>query len=284
MPDGIDDARALARRALAEDGVTDTTSELVGAQGLIATGHVVLRGDAVIAGLGFAEEVALLAGLAPVDWLYEDGTSVSAGTTIGRVSGDLAAVLRAERPLLNMLQRACGIATLTRKFVDAVAGTDCRILHTRKTAPGLRALDVSAVLAGGGSLHRVGLATQVLFKDNHWHALERRKMELVQTVAEARQRGISQIYVEVETRDQVAEAAAAGATRLLVDNQTPARFAEWCAVAKNCNPDVEMEASGGITLEIVRDYAIAGADFVSVGALTHSVAAADLALDIEAEK
>jgi nicotinate-nucleotide pyrophosphorylase (carboxylating) len=174
----------------------------------------------------------------------------------GRVGGLLRDILRAERVMLNLLQRASGIATATRAYADAVRHTRCRILHTRKTAPGLRLLDVSAVLAGGGAMHRLDLAHTVMVKDNHWQALR------------------------ASGRSLAEEAAAAGATRLLVDNQTPDTVREWGALARGLSPTIELEATGGITLENVARYAEAGVDYVSIGALTHSVVAADLSLEV----
>jgi nicotinate-nucleotide pyrophosphorylase (carboxylating) len=180
--------------------------------------------------------------------------------------------------MLNLLQRACGIATTTRTYVEAVRGTRCRILHTRKTAPGLRALDVAAVLAGGGKRHRVDLAHEIMVKDNHWQALGSGGLE--PALAQARQRGVSALYVEVESIEQLELACRAGATRLLVDNQSPKTLGEWGRRARALTPDIEIEATGGITLGNVRAYAEAGADFVSIGALTHSVKAADVAIEI----
>jgi nicotinate-nucleotide pyrophosphorylase (carboxylating) len=274
------DARALARRALAEDGDADVTSEVAGAAGMRGLGVMEFRDGGVFAGRRYADAVARQCGDVRVEWLASDGDLVAAGSHVGNITGDLAQILRAERPMLNMLQRACGIASTTRTYVDAVAGTGCGVLHTRKTTPGLRGLEISAVLAGGGQLHRSGLSTEVLLKDNHWHALRQRGLSLRGACDAARSRGITEIYVEVESEDQLREACDAGATRLLVDNQTPDTFQSWCVLARGLAPSMEMEASGGITLSNVRDYALASADFVSTGALSHSVEAADLALEI----
>jgi nicotinate-nucleotide pyrophosphorylase (carboxylating) len=202
------------------------------------------------------------------------------GATAGVIQGRLTRILRAERPLLNLLQRACGIATATRAYVDAVAGLPCRILHTRKTAPGLRALDIAAVIAGGGVRHRADLAHEVMVKDNHWRALSKGGGSLAQALDDARELGITALQVEVESEAQLEEACRAGATRLLVDNQQPNTVRAWGDRARALRPGIEIEATGGITLENVRSYAEAGADFVSVGALTHSVRAADLALEV----
>jgi nicotinate-nucleotide pyrophosphorylase (carboxylating) len=199
---------------------------------------------------------------------------------VGVLHGELARILRAERPMLNLLQRASGIATATRAYVDAVAGTGCRILHTRKTAPGLRALDIAAVLAGGGVRHRADLSHELMVKDNHWQAALRSGRTLADALDEARRRGLTALYVEVESEEQLEQACAAGATRLLVDNQTPEAVQRWGVRARAMRPGIEIEATGGITLGNVRAYAEAGADFVSIGALTHSVRAADLAVEV----
>ena len=273
------DAERIAALALAEDGDTDITSLVTVPAGLDAEGALEFRSGGVLAGNAFADAVARLADCR-IEWRAPDGRQVPAGAVVGLVRGRLRHLLRAERPLLNLLQRASGIATATRAYVDAVAGTGCRILHTRKTAPGLRALDIAAVLAGGGSRHRADLSHEVMVKDNHWQALRRGGGTLGEALAEARGRGITSLQVEVETAEQVEEACAAGATRLLVDNQRPATLAGWAETARRLRPGVEIEATGGITLETVRAYAEAGADFISIGALTHSVRAADLALEV----
>ena len=273
------DAERIAALALAEDGDTDITSLVTVPAGLDAEGALEFRSGGVLAGNAFADAVARLADCR-IEWRAPDGRQVPAGAVVGLVRGRLRHLLRAERPLLNLLQRASGIATATRAYVDAVAGTGCRILHTRKTAPGLRALDIAAVLAGGGSRHRADLSHEVMVKDNHWQALRRGGGTLGEALAEARGRGIGSLQVEVETAEQVEEACAAGATRLLVDNQRPATLAAWAETARRLRPGVEIEATGGLTLETVRAYAEAGADFISIGALTHSVRAADLALEV----
>jgi len=273
------DAERIAALALAEDGDTDITSLVTVPAGLDAEGALEFRSGGVLAGNAFADAVARLADCR-IEWRAPDGRQVPAGAVVGLVRGRLRHLLRAERPLLNLLQRASGIATATRAYVDAVAGTGCRILHTRKTAPGLRALDIAAVLAGGGSRHRADLSHEVMVKDNHWQALRRGGGTLGEALAEARGRGITSLQVEVETAEQVEEACAAGATRLLVDNQRPATLTAWAETARRLRPGVEIEATGGITLETVRAYAEAGADFISIGALTHSVRAADLALEV----
>jgi nicotinate-nucleotide pyrophosphorylase (carboxylating) len=282
-PDREAIARELARRALAEDGPSDITSEIVPAAGKQASGNLEFRSGGVLAGRVYATAVAGQCGLT-TDWQANDGAAIEPCAVVCVVHGDLAAILRAERPMLNLLQRSCGIATATRAVVDALEGTGCRVLHTRKTAPGLRQLDVDAVLAGGGAQHRLGLGDAVLVKDNHWHVLAQRGGDLEGALDVARSRGLKGLYVEVESVDQVKTACAAGATRLLIDNQPPATVKQWCSIARGLNPGIEVEASGGLTPDNVRAYAESGVDFVSLGWLTHSVTAADLALEIVAEQ
>ncbi|HEX6104305.1 MAG TPA: carboxylating nicotinate-nucleotide diphosphorylase [Gemmatimonadales bacterium] len=273
------EAGRIAALALAEDGDTDITSEVTVAAGLEAEAVIEYRSGGVLAGNAFADAVAVACSCR-IEWRAPDGRLMAAGATVGLIRGRLRHLLRAERPLLNLLQRASGIATATRAFVDAVSGTPCRILHTRKTAPGLRALDIAAVLAGGGARHRAGLAHEVMVKDNHWQALRRSGGTLAAALADARERGVRSLQVEVETIEQVEEACAAGATRLLVDNQTPQTLGAWARHARDRRAGIEIEATGGIALDTVRSYAEAGADFISIGALTHSARAGDLAIEV----
>ena len=273
------DAERIAAIALAEDGATDITTAVTIPAGLAAEGIIESRSGGVLAGAVYADAVAR-ACECRIEWRVPDGRVVPPGAVVGVLRGDLGRILRAERPLLNLLQRACGIANATRAYVDAVAGTSCRILHTRKTVPGLRLFDIAAVIAGGGARHRSDLSHEVMVKDNHWQALNRAGGDLAMALREARERGVTALHVEVESLDQVERACAAGATRLLVDNQSSEVVRDWGRRARDLRPGIEIEATGGITLENVRAYAQAGADFVSVGALTHSVRAADLAVEI----
>ncbi|HVX88036.1 MAG TPA: carboxylating nicotinate-nucleotide diphosphorylase [Gemmatimonadales bacterium] len=282
MIDPTFDARRLAELALAEDGERDITTEVTGAGDAPAHGVLEARTTLVLAGVAYADAVARAVGIPGARWRAADGDELPGGSILGELNGTFAQVLRAERPLLNLLQRACGIATATRAYVRAVEGTGCRILHTRKTAPGLRGLDLLAVLAGGGRLHRAGLAHEVMIKDNHWRALEQRGETLKRALTAAKDRGVEALYVEVETEEQVRTATHAGATRLLVDNQTPETVKSWKTLARIISPRIELEATGGITIENVRAYAEAGVDYVSIGALTHSVKAADVALEVRA--
>jgi nicotinate-nucleotide pyrophosphorylase (carboxylating) len=268
----------ITAAALAEDGDRDITTAVTVPLGTTAEGVIEYRDGGVLAGTLFADAVAL-ACRCTIKWQNVEGSTVAAGMAVGLVRGELAAILRAERPMLNLLQRACGIATATRAYVEAVRGTSCRILHTRKTVPGLRALDVAAVIAGGGHRHRVDLAHEVMVKDNHWQALGGEG--LGQALAEAKKRGVTALYVEVTSVEQLKLACAAGATRLLVDNQPPETVRDWGQRARALSPGIEIEATGGIMLDNVRAYAEAGADYISIGALTHSVRAADIALEVK---
>ena len=274
------DAERLAALTLAEDGTRDLTTEVTIVTPVEASALVEFRNPGVLAGTIYADAVARACRIR-IRWEDGEGGQIREQRVVGTLTGDLAAILRAERPLLNLLQRASGIATMTRRYVDAIASTGCRVLHTRKTAPGLRVFDLNAVLAGGGALHRVDLASTVMVKDNHWAALRREGRTLFDAVRAARAHHADAVYVEVETLDQVRLAVEAGADRLLIDNQSPETVKTWAQVARHGKADIEIEATGGITLENARDYAVAGANFISTGALTHSVVAADIALEVE---
>jgi len=276
------DAERLAGVALAEDGPRDITSDVTVPPGAAGRGVLLFKTAGVLAGTAYADAVAHACGCR-IEWQVQDGAWLAPGDVAGEARGPLGPLLRAERPLLNLLQRASGIATAARAYADAVAGTGARILHTRKTAPGLRLLDVSAALAGGAALHRLDLGTTVMVKDNHWQALHACGRSLGEALDEARQLGVTGLQVEVESERQVRDACAAGATRLLIDNQPLAAVRAWADLARRLVPGITIEATGGITLDNVRDYAAAGADFVSVGALTHSVRAADISLELRSE-
>ncbi|HET8622904.1 MAG TPA: carboxylating nicotinate-nucleotide diphosphorylase [Gemmatimonadales bacterium] len=273
------DAERVAGVALAEDGPADITSDVTLPPGAAGRGVIVCRTAGVLAGTLYADAVARQCGCT-CEWRASDGARMAVGETAATITGTIGAILRAERPLLNLLQRASGIATATRAYVDAVAGTGTRILHTRKTAPGLRLLDVSAVLAGGGDVHRLDLASAVMVKDNHWRGLSAGSRSLGDALAQARAAGAGTLHVEIESETQLRQACAAGASRLLIDNREPATVREWARLARQLAPGIEIEATGGITLATVRAFADAGADFVSVGALTHSVQAADISLEL----
>jgi nicotinate-nucleotide pyrophosphorylase (carboxylating) len=269
------------RDFLSEDvGPRDVTTEATVPAAARARGSVVVRSTCVVSGLPIARRVFEL--LDP-DLVWENelpaGACAQAGAIIAALSGRARAILTAERVALNLLQRMCGIATATRRFVDAVAGTGCRILDTRKTAPGLRAFDREAVRDGGGVNHRDRLSDMVLIKDNH----RRLAGGVAEAVGRARREAPSgmTIEVEVESEEDLREALSAGADAILIDNQTPETVARWCVIARVAPRPPSIEASGNMSLANVRAYAEAGPDAISVGALTHSVTAADIALDLE---
>jgi nicotinate-nucleotide pyrophosphorylase (carboxylating) len=207
--------------------------------------------------------------------LTGDGTAVTAPPqVVERLHAGMRALLTAERTALNLLQRMSGIATETRRYADAVAGTGVELLDTRKTAPGMRWLDKRAVACGGGTNHRSGLDDAVLIKDNHV-AVAGGVEAAVRRVRE--QHPALPIEVEVDTIAQLREALAAGADTILLDNMPPAQLGEAVRI---CAGRARLEASGGITLDTIRDVAATGVDAISVGALTHSVRALDIALEV----
>lgn len=286
MPETLDpvlvalDAARVAEIALAEDGPRDITSEVAIGSAQQADAVIEAREVMVMAGRAWADAVVAACDLPPVAWRAEDGEVVPARSVVGQLRGDLRAILRAERPLLNVLQRSCGIATVTRRYADAIRGTGCEVLHTRKTTPGIRLLEVSAVLAGGGGRHRLDLADTVMVKDNHWQAFRESGRTLAETLDAARARGVTGLYVEVESMAQLEAACEAGATRILIDNQEPDVVEQWTTEARRLRPRIEVEATGGITFATLREFVMAGVDYVSTGALTHSVRGADLGIEL----
>ena len=269
--------RELIGRALAEDvGGGDATT-----LALVEAARTGARHAVVVAGIGVAEEVFRMADPAlRVEELEADGAAVAAGTALLRVAGPARAILTAERTALNLFQRMTGIATATECLVRIVTDYGTQILDTRKTVPGLRRLDKYAVKCGGGTNHRIGLHDAILIKDNHlafWR--QKNKGSLAEAVACARAAypGLK-IEIEVDTLEQLREALPGRPDWVLLDNMSPAVVAEAVAM---CGGACKTEASGGITKENVREYARAGVTAISIGALTHSVKAADLGLDFE---
>jgi nicotinate-nucleotide pyrophosphorylase (carboxylating) len=270
--------REIVDRALAEDlgGRGDITTRATVGPDAAARFRIVARQGGVLAGTRAASETfARLSTEVAIEWRRADGDALSGGSAIADVSGPAADILTAERTALNFLGRLSGIATLTRRYVDAVAGTRARIAHTRKTTPGLRALELEAVVAGGGQRHRFGLDDAVLVKDNH--------IALVGGVGEAVRRAragaghMVRVAAEIDTLDQLEEALAAGADSLLLDNFELGALRE--AVARCAGRGVILEASGNVSLDNVAAVAATGIDIVSVGALTHSAPCLDLGLD-----
>lgn len=269
---------------LAEDvGSSDVTTDAIVPPDAVATAEIVAKSECVVSGLPVSRRVFEL--LDP-DLSWEErtaaGSKVPPGTTLARLSGKARAILTAERVALNLLQRMCGIATATRRYVEAVAGTGCRILDTRKTPPGLRAFDRAAVRDGGGVNHRFGLFDQVLIKDNH-RVLAGGVSAALETVRRYAPETMT-VEVEVESEDDLRQAVAGGADVVLIDNQTPETVSRWSRIARTATPPPRIEASGKVDLGTVRDYALAGADSISIGRLTHSVEAADISLEIEVSR
>ncbi|MEP7337419.1 MAG: carboxylating nicotinate-nucleotide diphosphorylase [Acidobacteriota bacterium] len=277
----IDD---IAAGSLAEDiGRGDVTSRAVVKSGQQARGNFMAKQDIVLAGLEVSDAVFMhLDPYLQIETTAGDGDVVPAGKVFARVVGEAQMLLAAERVALNFLQQLSGIATLTRKYVEAVAGTNARIIDTRKTAPGLRALQKYAVSVGGGHNHRMGLDDGVLIKDNHI-ALAGGVTEAVRRAKEAAGH-LHKIEVEVATLDQVKEALQAKADILLLDNMTPEMIRQAVEIVTAHEPGDRrtlLEASGGITLANVRAYAEAGVDMISIGALTHSAPAVDISFKIK---
>jgi nicotinate-nucleotide pyrophosphorylase (carboxylating) len=284
--------RTLLEAALAEDKVAnDITTALTIEPGLRASGTIIAKQPCVVAGLGcipvFLDIFAKMS-TAPVGRFEVvshpeifDGVKVKKGQTIAVIRHNAAAILSCERVILNLMQRMSGIATLTNEFVKAVAGTKTKVLDTRKTIPGMRALDKYAVCCGGGVNHRLDLQDGILIKNNHIslggglpaaleHALKGRKTGQV-------------VQVEVRSQTELEQAIAGGAESILLDNMTPAQVKKAVKQIRAMLPKVSIEASGNMNLKTVRDYALAGVDFVSVGALTHSATAVDLSMRITAD-
>jgi len=271
------------QRALAEDlGTGDVTTDSIVPAEATMRGQIIAKQDGVVAGLDVAQAVyETVDADVDFDTRVDEGTHVTSGQVLALVSGPARSLLTAERTALNFLGRISGIATLTRQFVEAVAGTKAILLDTRKTAPGLRAVDKLAVARGGGQNHRIGLYDMILIKDNH--------IDYAGSITEAVKRAraaASGLEVEVEARtlDDVREALAIHVERILLDNMTPEMMAKAVkmrdAVPVGARHVVPLlEASGNVTLETVRKIAETGVDYVSVGALTHSAKMFDVSFD-----
>jgi nicotinate-nucleotide pyrophosphorylase (carboxylating) len=266
--------------ALKEDiGQEDITTDFFVPETLHATGRITVRENAIVSGTGPAEEVFRRVDPAiDIQAIHADGDEVVAGDTIIEVRGLARSILKAERVALNFLQRLCGIATLTRQFVDAIGNHPAKILDTRKTTPGLRSLEKAAVVAGGGVNHRFGLYDMVLVKDNHLatfgglssfadriHQL-RQERPNVRIEVEADDLEQARVFAEVEGIDVI-----------LLDNMTPAQMREAIALRKG---DIRFEASGGVTLKNVKRIAATGVDYISIGSLTSAARAIDIGLEL----
>ncbi len=272
--------QSLVRAALREDigsGDATTLSTVPRAHG--SSAEMRARETLVVAGIDFAKAAFLQrSDKLRIRLAAKDGDLVEAGRTLLTVSGPSHALLTAERVALNFVQQLSGVATLTRKFADAVAGTRTTILDTRKTTPGLRLAQKYAVTCGGGANHRIGLWDRVLIKDNHLVALRDAEPNAIAAAVLRARKKFPKLLVEVEadTLEQVSQAAAAGADIILLDNMSPAGLR---AAVKLVGRRARTEASGGVDLRTVRGIAETGVDFISVGALTHSARAVDIGLD-----
>ena len=261
----------IVRLALEEDiGSGDITSQACIPESRMASGRFLARQPLIVAGLGLLDEIYAT----PVTLLKRDGDECRADETIATVHAPARLLLERERVALNFLQRLSGVATAARQFADAVTGTGCRVLDTRKTTPGLRTLEKQAAAAGGVTNHRMGLYDAILIKNNHIAAAGgvRAAIERVRAASTI------PIEIEVRTREELREALACGAGHLLLDNLTPEEAARW---VREIGGRATVELSGGITLENVRAYAESGADFVSSGAITHSARAVDISFRLE---
>jgi nicotinate-nucleotide pyrophosphorylase (carboxylating) len=281
-PAGVDpfshpDVVELIARALREDvGRGDATTAATVPASARGTAKLIAREACVVAGLPLLDEVfGALGGVRVQVGRAKDGAAVARGDVLARLEGSLTSILVGERLALNLLQRLSGVATLTRRFVDAVAGTGAAILDTRKTTPGLRLLEKYAVRMGGGRNHRFGLDDGILIKDNHLAACG----SVRDAVSRARANAPHGLRIEVECDRlaQVREALAAGADAILLDNMSPG---EVRAAVGLIAGGALVEVSGGVDLDSVRAYAEAGPDVISIGRLTHSAPAVDIALEI----
>jgi nicotinate-nucleotide pyrophosphorylase (carboxylating) len=266
--------------ALREDiGPGDITTDSFVSKNIRGSARILARERAIVAGTKTTAEVfRRVDPQLNLDVLQKDGSEVDTGDSVIEIEGETRSILKAERVALNFLQRLSGIATLTRKFVDAAANERVKILDTRKTTPGLRALEKAAVVAGGGVNHRFGLFDMVMLKDNHF-AAGAGSGALAKAVREFREThpGV-QIEVEADALDQVRSfLEIKGIDVILLDNMKPAQIREAIALGKG---KVKFEASGGVTLKNIRQIAATGVDFVSIGALTHSPRAIDFSLEI----
>ena len=290
---------ALFEQALVEDkAASDTTTNFTIDPGLRAAGSIVARQELVVAGLGaiprFLEIYARLDPRPQAQTRFEvishpemfDGVRAHPGQVLAVIRHNARVLLSCERVILNLLQHLSGIATLTRKYADVIQGTHARVLDTRKTVPGMRALEKYAVLCGGGTNHRIDLASGILIKNNHIALGGGLRTALESALAQ--RKPPQRVQVEVRSQQELEEALAYGAEAILLDNMSPAQVLASVERIKSVAAGqpgrwIPTEASGGIVLENIRAYAETGVDFISVGALTHSAKAADISMTIAAE-
>jgi len=284
--------RTILEAALAEDKVAnDVTTALTIDKSLRASGTIIAREDCIVSGLGcipvildiFSKMSTTPLGRFEVVSHPEifDGVKVKKGQSLAVIRHNASAILSCERVTLNLMQRMSGIATLTNQFVKSIAGTKAKILDTRKTIPGLRALDKYAVCCGGGVNHRLDLQDGILIKNNHI-SLGGGLPLVLERALKGRKAG-QIVQVEVRSQLELEQAIAGGAESILLDNMKPAVVKKAVKQIRGALPNASIEASGNMNLKTVRDYALAGVDFISVGALTHSAVAVDLSMKITAD-
>jgi nicotinate-nucleotide pyrophosphorylase (carboxylating) len=278
----MEEFRELVRAALKEDiGAGDATTESTIPADATAQAEMVAREPLIVSGLELAKMAfEERSPTVKIEQAMEDGEKVSAGEKLLSIRGPARAILEAERVALNFVQHLSGIASITHRYVNAVAGTNAKILDTRKTLPGWRALEKYAVRCGGGENHRAGLFDMILIKDNHLAVLARNSPDPISIAVLSARTKYPKLKVEVETDnlDQVRAAVQAGADIILLDNMRPEILREAVAIVAG---RAKTEASGGVSLEGVRAIAETGVDFISVGAITHSARAVDIGLDFE---
>ncbi len=285
---------ALLEQALLEDkAVSDATTNVTIDANLRASASIIAKQELVVAGLGavprFLEIFARLDPRPAAHTRFDvvshpeifDGVRVHKGQVIAVIRHNARVLLSCERVILNLMQHLSGIATLTRQYVDAIQGTKARVLDTRKTVPGMRALEKYAVLCGGGTNHRLDLSSGILIKNNHI-SLGGGLRTALTSALEKRKPG-NRVQIEVRSQKELEEALECGAEAILLDNMTPAQVQTSVERIRKEDRWIPIEASGGIVLDNIRAYAEAGADFISVGALTHSAKAADISMSIVAE-
>ncbi len=240
--------------------------------------HLLVKEEGILAGVDIARKVfEKFDPSLKMTVFIEDGAHVKPGNIAFVVEGPVRSLLQTERLMLNIMQRMSGIATVTAKYQEKLAGLDCKVLDTRKTTPGMRILEKDAVKIGGGHNHRIGLFDMILIKDNHVDFAGGITAAVTKAKEYCREKGKDlKIEVEVRNTDEIKEALAMGIDRIMLDNFTPERTAEAVKLIRATAPGVEIESSGGITLDTLRSYGEAGVDFISVGALTHSVKGLDL--------
>ncbi len=240
--------------------------------------HLLVKEEGILAGVDIARKVfEKFDPSLKMTVFIEDGAHVKPGDIAFVVEGPVRSLLQTERLMLNIMQRMSGIATVTAKYQEKLAGLDCKVLDTRKTTPGMRILEKDAVKIGGGHNHRIGLFDMILIKDNHVDFSGGITAAVTKAKEYCREKGKDlKIEVEVRNTDEIKEALTMGIDRIMLDNFTPERTAEAVKLIRATAPGVEIESSGGITLDTLRSYGEAGVDFISVGALTHSVKGLDL--------